>query len=49
MELGKPDAQGPHNPKSSIGTRLLFTAAGIFVLMLLFFLLGSGNDYTFGR
>ncbi|MDQ3522435.1 MAG: hypothetical protein M3434_08890 [Gemmatimonadota bacterium] len=49
MTLGKPDAQGPHNPKSSIGTRLLFAGIGIFVLMLLFFLLGSGNDYTFGR
>jgi hypothetical protein len=49
MALGKPDVEGPHNPKSSIGTRLLFAAIGIFVLMLLFFLLGSGNDYTFGR
>lgn len=49
MALGKPDVEGPHNPKSSIGTRLLFTAIGIFVLVLLFFLLGSGNDYTFGR
>jgi hypothetical protein len=49
MALGKPDVEGPHNPKSSIGTRLLFAAIGIVVLMLIFFLLGSGNDYTFSR
>lgn len=49
MALGQPDAQGPNDPKSGIGVRLLVTIAGVVLMVLLLFLLGSGNDYTFGR
>lgn len=49
MAFQNPDVRGPNDPKSSIGTRLFITIAVVFVLVLLFFLLGSGNDYTVGR
>lgn len=49
MALGSPDVRGPNDPKSSIATRLFLTIAVVVVLVLLFFLLGSGNSYTTGR
>ena len=47
MSLQAPEpTKGPYNPKSSLAVRLILTVAVVAAIILVFFLLGSGNDYT---